>query len=247
VDELSHRILTIWRQQVGGRLLPLLFTVRGLGLLMAALALWGFYHIAEEVLEQETLALDTNILLTLKQWHNPWLDRLMLSLTALGEPFLLLIASIILASFLLWRGYRAEMTALVIAAVGALVLNVLLKNLFARHRPELWQRAVEVQFYSFPSGHAMMSFVVYGMVGYLLAQHFKGWRIQIAALTVLLIGTIGLSRLYLGVHWPTDVIAGYAAGTVWLMTCILSLRIWKQRLRPQVAGSSEGAAENPPE
>ena len=231
MHELSRRILGVWRERVGPRILPLLTTVRFIGLLIAAFALWGFYEIAEEVLERETQSLDTRVLLTIRQWHTPFLDRLMVIITNIGNPLVLLVASLLLAAFLLWRKQRAETVTLAIAAIGALGLNTVLKNLFARARPELWQRTVAVNFYSFPSGHAMMSVVVFGIIGYLLATHVPRWRVAIALLTVLLVGAIGFSRLYFGVHWPTDIVAGYAAGTVWLVACILSLEIWKRRYR----------------
>ncbi|XGV95117.1 MAG: phosphatase PAP2 family protein [Leptolyngbya sp. BL-A-14] len=230
--ELSQRILRVWRERVSPRILPLLTTVRFIGLLIAAFALWGFYEIAEEVLEQETQSIDTRILLAIRQWHTPLLDRVLVVVTNIGNPSVLLVASLLLAAFLLWRKQRAETVTLTIAAVGALGLNTLLKGLFARSRPELWQRTVTVNFYSFPSGHAMMSLVVFGIIGYLLAVHFPRKRVAIATGTVLLVCAIGFSRLYFGVHWPTDIVAGYAAGTVWLMACILSLEIWKRRYRP---------------
>ncbi|MBW4690749.1 MAG: phosphatase PAP2 family protein [Lyngbya sp. HA4199-MV5] len=230
--ELSQKILRVWRERVSPRILPLLTTVRFIGLLIAGFSLWGFYEIAEEVLEQETQSIDTRILLTIRQWHTPFLDRLMVVITNLGNPSVLLIASLLLAACLLWRKQRAETVTLALAAIGALGLNIVLKNLFARARPELWQRTVDVNFYSFPSGHAMMSLVVFGMIGYLLAVYAPRWRVAIATGTVLLVCAIGFSRLYFGVHWPTDIVAGYAAGTVWLVACILSLEIWKRRYRP---------------
>ncbi|MBW4578023.1 MAG: phosphatase PAP2 family protein [Tildeniella nuda ZEHNDER 1965/U140] len=229
--ELSRRILRVWRERVGSRILPLLTTVRFIGLLIAIFALWGFYEIAEEVLEQETQSIDTRILIAIRQWHTLPLDRLMLVITNLGNPSVLLVASLLLAAFLLWRKRQAETVTLAIAAIGALGLNIVLKALFARSRPELWQRTVEVNFYSFPSGHAMMSVVVFGIIGYLLATHVPRWRSAIVTVTVLLVCAIGFSRLYFGVHWPTDIAAGYAAGTVWLVACILSLEIWKRRYR----------------
>lgn len=222
-------LLRVWRQRVGQRILPLITTVRVLGLVLAALALWGFYQIADEVLEKETQAFDTQVLLTIAQWHRPWLDRCMVLVTDLGQPTILVIASLLLSGLLLWRQRRSETMALAVAAFGAVLLNTLLKNLFTRDRPELWQHIVDVQFYSFPSGHAMVSMVVFGMIGYLLARQLRRWRSWIAGWTVLLIAAIGFSRLYLGVHWPTDIVAGYAAGFVWLETCILSLEIWKHR------------------
>ncbi len=232
MHELSQRIFRLWRERVGTRILPLLTTIRFIGLLIAAFALWGFYEIAEEVLERETQWLDTSILLTLQKWHTPLLDRVMLVITNLGSPSILLIASLVLAAFLLWRKQRAETATLLIAAIGALGLNYWLKELFARSRPELWHRTVAVNFYSFPSGHAMISLVVFGIAGYLLAVHIPRWRVPIALSTVSLVCAVGFSRLYFGVHWPTDIVAGYAAGTVWLMACILSLEIWKRRYRP---------------
>ncbi len=230
--DLSRRILRVWRERVGPRILPLLTTVRFIGLLIAAFSLWGFYEIAEEVLERETQSIDTRILLTIRQWHTPLLDRVMVVMTNIGNPSVLLVASLLLAAFLLWRKQRAETVTLAIAAVGALGLNTVLKELFARSRPELWQRTVDVNFYSFPSGHAMMSVVVFGIIGYLLATHLPRWRIAIATGTVLLVCAIGFSRLYFGVHWPTDIVAGYSAGIVWLVACILSLEIWKRRYQP---------------
>jgi len=88
----------------------------------------------------------------------------------------------------------------------------MLKEVFARARPELWQRVIDVRYYSFSSGHVMVSLVIYGLIGYLLANHLKqqsGWIITFTALMIVI---IGFSRLYLGVHWPTDILAGYAAG-----------------------------------
>jgi undecaprenyl-diphosphatase len=229
MQDLSAQIIRAWREHVGRKLLPLISTVRLAGLVLAGLALWGFAEIADEVLEKETQAFDTTILLSLRELHTPLLDRLMIAITFFGEPTELTIMSLALGAWLIWRGQRSEATTLAIAAAGAAGLNVLLKDVFARARPALWARIVDVRYYSFPSGHAMLSMVVYGLLGYLLATHFRRWRVGIVSLTVVLIAAIGFSRLYLGVHWPTDVLAGYAAGLVWLMTCILSIEIWRHR------------------
>jgi len=130
---------------------------------------------------------------------------------------------------ILWvRKHRSSATTIAIAGAGGIGLNILLKQLFARARPQLWERTVDVRFYSFPSGHAMMSMVIYGLLSYFLASRFPRWRVGIFSLTLVLIAAIGFSRLYLGVHWPTDIIAGYTAGLVWLISCILSLEIWQQ-------------------
>jgi len=153
----------------------------------------------------------------------------MLGFTYLGEPVILLIVCLVIGTWLLTRGQRSQATILIIAAAGAIALNNLLKVLFGRARPMLWERVVDVGQYSFPSGHAMISMVIFGTIGYLLSSKFPLWRIGIISLTILLVTGIGLSRLYLGVHWPTDIVAGYAAGLVWLITCIFSLQVWQER------------------
>lgn len=164
--------------------------------------------------------LDESILLAIQKLHTPLFDQIMQSITFLGEPLPLLLIS---SGFglQLWRNhYRQEATSLGLATIGAVSLNYLLKEVFARARPALWDYIVHAVHYSFPSGHAMVSTAVYGYIGYVLAKEFPQWREPILASTVALILAIGFSRLYLGVHWPTDVLVGYAAGLLWLMICI---------------------------
>ncbi|BAY19181.1 phosphoesterase [Anabaenopsis circularis NIES-21] len=179
--------------------------------------------------------LDTSILLTLQKLHTPLLDRLMVGITSLGEPPLLLLTCLTWEAMLLSRRRRLQATIFGMAAVGAISLNYLLKELFVRARPALWDYIINVNHYSFPSGHAMVSMVVYGCMGYSLSKEFPQWRSQIFTLTVILILAIGFSRLYLGVHWPTDVIAGYAVGLVWLTACVVN----------QACQSSKSAEINP--
>lgn len=218
------------------------------GLAVAALAMWGFATIAQEVWEKETYAFDTSILLYLRSLHDPLRDRVMLAFTFFGEPNLLLALSVSLGIILWVRKHRSEATTIAVTGAGALGLNILLKQLFARARPQLWERTVDVRFYSFPSGHAMISMVIYGLLGYLLGSRFPKQRWWIYSLTVILVAVIGLSRLYLGVHWPTDIIAGYTAGLVWLIACIYSLEVWKQFRASSVASEEKFLSpENPQE
>lgn len=172
--------------------------------------------------------LDKGILLFIQKLHTPFFDRLMLGITFLGEPATLLLICLGLIMSPLGGSKRSEKaTTLSIATVGAVGLNYWLKLRFGRVRPALWERIINVRHHSFPSGHAMMSIVTYGFIGYLLAKQFPQWREQIFALSFVLIVAIGFSRLYLGVHWPTDVLAGYAVGLVWLSACIISLELWQ--------------------
>lgn len=210
------------------RIFALIWRIRVGGLLLAALSIWGFAQIADEVLEKESQAFDTRILLAIERIHTPLLDRVMLGITFIGDPTVLLIICLGFGIWLLKQGRRATTTTLGVAAVGAIVLNFLLKNLFGRARPELWNRIVDVGYYSFPSGHAMVSLVIYGLLGYILSTQFPRARKFILCLTAILVAAIGFSRLYLGVHWPTDVAAGYAAGLVWLIACISSLKVWRK-------------------
>ena len=196
------------------------------------------HNTEDEVLDKETHAIDTQVLLAIQHIHTPLLTQFMLGITALGEPSILITASLVMGLLLIWRQRWHETILLIVAAAGAGGLNMLLKDVFARSRPELWDRIVDVRYYSFPSGHAMISMVVYGVLSYLLADQFPRWRHLIFGLSIPLIVLIGFSRLYLGVHWPTDVVAGYAAGFVWLVTCLLSLAIW-QRHRDRRALNQE--------
>ncbi|MBD2180237.1 phosphatase PAP2 family protein [Planktothrix sp. FACHB-1355] len=237
--DLAKRIIPAWRQHVTPKLLPLISTIPIGGLMVAALSLWGFAEIADEVLEKETDKLDTSILLTIRELHTPLLDRIMLGITFLGEPEVLLMLCILAIVALLILNRTAQTTMLAIAGFGAIGLNYLLKDLFARTRPALWERILDVTSYSFPSGHAMISLVVYGAIGYLLASQFKPHSRLIFSLTIFVISAIGFSRLYLGVHWPTDVVAGYAAGVVWLLACMLSLEVWQRRKSVSVSASEK--------
>lgn len=130
--------------------------------------------------------------------------------------------------------YLVEAYILSICLSGAWVSNEALKALFRRTRPEV-AALVLAEGYSFPSGHAMTSFAFYGLLGYLLWQYGKRRGSLVGRLCAfgawLLALTIGISRVYLGVHFPSDVLAGYAAGGVWLVGCVTALHITKARTR----------------
>ncbi|GAA6623751.1 phosphatase PAP2 family protein [Scytonema sp. NUACC26] len=181
------------------------------------------------------LGLDESILLAIQRLHTPLLDRIAIGITSLGGSMGLPLICLAFATSPVYYNRRSEVTTFGVATLGAIALNSLLKERFGRARPALWDWIVNVGHYSFPSGHAMMSMVVYGFIGYTLAKEFPHQRKQIFALTILLIGAIGFSRLYLGVHWPTDVAAGYAVGLLWLIACILGFNLWqKYRLSKQL-------------
>ncbi|WP_299485722.1 phosphatase PAP2 family protein [Acaryochloris sp. IP29b_bin.137] len=190
-----------------------------LGIVAAALALGIFVVIATLLPQSESL--DTQILLAIHHLHTPTLDRLMVLVTYLGEPLILFPFTLGMGGLLFWQKRRLEAITFVIAIGGSLGLNIWLKELFARHRPALWDQVLQVPFYSFPSGHAMVSLVFYAVLVYGLIRQFQSRRFLMLTVGTGLIAAIGFSRLYIGVHWPTDVVAGYAAGLVWLTLCLI--------------------------
>jgi undecaprenyl-diphosphatase len=129
---------------------------------------------------------------------------------------------------LLYRGLRRESASVAVCLGGAAFLNWALKHFFVRARPDLF-RVISETGYSFPSGHAMVSLCFYGMLAYVLGRRLaKRWqRLTLYALTGCLVMIIGFSRIYLGVHYPSDVAAGYIAGGTWLAFCVSLLWWWE--------------------
>ncbi len=195
-----------------------------------ALSLFGFLHIASEVTEGDTLSMDRAILLWLRVPGNPgipigphWLLKAMTEITALGGGTVLTLLTILVAAYLL-AAKRPATAAFIVAAVsGGAILSALLKNYFERPRPELVAHLVSASSASFPSGHAMNSAVTYLTLGALLAEteDSRGVRIYLIASAVFLSLLVGISRIYLGVHWPSDVAAGWCIGGVWALSCML--------------------------
>jgi membrane-associated phospholipid phosphatase len=178
----------------------------------------------QEVWEKESFSFDTTTLLWIHQFANPFLDWLMLNITSLADPPMV-IGIFVGTIFLLWRKRKyAEIKMFAIACIGGEALNIGLKLAFGKLRPQLWTQLISETSSSFPSGHALGSLVVYGFLAYFLATEFKRSALVMYGVACELILAIGFSRLYLGVHWLTDVIAGYSVGFLWLITCISILK-----------------------
>jgi undecaprenyl-diphosphatase len=234
----SEQLIRVWRQRIATKVSPLVTTIPIVGLMIAGLAVWAFLEIADEVLEKETQVLDTRILLAIKPLHSPLFDYVMHGFSIVGGTVVVTLVCLGLGATFWIQRRKPEFNTLAIAAIGAVCLNLLIKFVFKRDRPKLWELVDgKTHTSSFPSGHAMLPLVIYGLVGYLLASRFHRWRWWIICGTVLLLIGIGFSRLYLGLHWPTDVVAGYTAGIPWLVASILNLevrrknRAERQRLR----------------
>lgn len=224
-----RKISRFWVHNIHPRLITLIGALGVGGLAACLLILFVLAKLAEEVLERESFAFDKSILLWIHSYANPNLDNLMLFITQLGNPTVVVILAGVTILTLLWRRYRLEAIIFVLTCLGAFILNTGLKLFFSKVRPQLWKQLIVETSYSFPSGHALGSIVLYGFIAYLLATHYHKYSKIIYFIAVILIGAIGLSRLYLGVHWPTDIIAGYGVGFLWLTICITMLKL--QRLR----------------
>ena len=212
-----------------GTLLPFVF---------AALALLGFLLVASEVSSARTLAFDQAVVEGLREPASPatpagpkWLRRVMLDVTALGGGTVLTIITGIVVLYLLvvkkWA--TALFVAIAVAAGGA--ANDLLKATFLRARPDVVEHLTEAYSTSFPSGHAMNSALTYLTLAALLArtQNNRRVRVYLIAVAVLLTLSIGFSRVYLGVHWPTDVIAGWCVGAAWALVFTGTARALQRR------------------
>ena len=230
-------LVRLWRQVGGGEPLVLL------GALSVAAVLWVFLWLAGEVMEGDTHAFDQALLMALRVPGNPaepigplWLDIAARDITSLGGyPILTLVTSFAVGFLVIARKPSAALLVLVAVGGGALLSNSL-KDLFGRPRPELVPHIVEVYTLSFPSSHAMLSTVTYLTLGALLARFQPERRMKAYLLTMALLLALltGASRVYLGVHWPTDVLAGWCAGAAWAILC------WTVALFLQQRGRVEG-------
>ncbi len=224
-----------------------------LGVLSAMLAvaagLFAFAMLAAEVVEGDTRALDTRVLLSLRSAADPsdpigprWLEETMRDFTALGSTGVLATVTLGVIGFLVLTRKRHAAVAVMVAVLTGLLLSYALKWGFARPRPELVPHGQVVYSQSFPSGHAMLSAVVYLTLGALLARtqarrRVKAYFLAIAGLLTLI---VGVSRVYLGVHWPTDVLAGWVGGAGWALLCWIGMLWLQQRGQVETEDTSSG-------
>ena len=204
---------------VAGRLTLAAAVWLAVGLSASAFVVWGFAEITEEVVEGESRAFDRAVLLWIEANVSGWLDGPMRAVTALGyySVVLPLLAVISLAFYL--KGWRLSAVMLVISTAGGIFLTTVLKEAFRRTRPEILDSGYSAGFYSFPSGHATVAVGFYGALALILAYHLHGpARWAVVLLGTVLVLLIGFSRLYLGVHYPTDVLAGFLAAPLWLVS-----------------------------
>ena len=211
--------------------------VFGVALFVGAFAL--FFYLSRVVFVQNSVALDA--------WASGVVDGWRLAVPGLTGPVrfvtffaalpFLLPASIVVPLLLRRAGYRREARELVLAMLGSILLNQLLKMYFNRPRPS--NALLQTWGLSFPSGHAMLGVTFYGCIAWLLAQHFgrPGW----AAVLLLWAGLIGLTRVYLHAHYATDVLAGFAGGAAWLVVVRAGLKVFQRE--EEALGLADDAVE----
>ena len=207
----------------------------GLGV---ALALFGFVKIAEEVAQGDMRDFDEWLLRLLRRPENPqipigpiWLMEAAQDVTALGGRTLLIAVIVSALGYLALERKYGAMWLVAVASIGGGVLSVVMKQLFTRGRPDIVPHFVSVASPSFPSGHSMLGAVLYLTLGALLARFAVRRRTKAFCLAIAILATlvVGSSRVYLGVHYPTDVLAGWCAGLAWALACWLVARYLQYR------------------
>jgi undecaprenyl-diphosphatase len=205
-------------------------------------AMLVFAEFVDRVVEGDTRAFDESVLLAFRDPNNPshsigpaWLQIMFRDITQLGGYAVVMLISLAVIGYLLMDGKRSAALWVLVSVSGGAVISNLLKLAIERPRPDLVARLVEVNTSSFPSGHATLAAVTYLTLGALLSRVEARRRAKIYVLMVAVVLTvlIGVSRIYLGVHWPTDVLAGWCVGAAWAMLC------WRIALALQRSGKVE--------
>jgi undecaprenyl-diphosphatase len=214
------------------------------GLAIILVCVTFFAMLADEVMEGGTQRFDDSVLLWMNRHASPPLTGVALDFTALGSGLIVWLV-LLAASVFLWSSrHRWSVGLLWVSVLGAGLINSMMKMLFQRERPHLFPwRTPYAGLSSFPSGHSMTAMVCYATLAYLVARlaptaFLRRFTIGMAAVLILL---IGMSRMYLGVHYPTDVLAGFATGLAWASFCALgmeALRYFRHR-EPQVAAQEK--------
>ncbi len=218
-----------------------------ISLLIIFAAFFAFLSLAEDVWLKEDVSWDVSLMRDIHRLSAPWLDTVMKGVTYTASTTALVLASIL--AIWLWYARRQKLQSMAVAVtiVGSTLLNTLLKELFARPRPNVFKPITVARSYSFPSGHTSTAIAFYGLVAVLLwRSRHRGW----ALLSGLWVLAVAFSRVYLGVHYPSDVLAALALGVVWIAAVMLVYDRFLRRASPatkQAVASEDKAAEPQPQ
>jgi membrane-associated phospholipid phosphatase len=225
----ERQLRWLLRRLTPGEYLGLHLTI---GLLMAVGCLWFFGDLAEDVVTNDPLVrFDQTVAIILHHSATPKLAIFFLIITGLGSGEVLALLGLIVTVIYGLRRRWLHVATWLAALAGGVILNQLLKEFFARARPSVVDPLLSETGYSFPSGHAMLSLIAYGMLTYFAILALQTWRARTAVVfvTVMLVVLIGISRMYIGVHYFSDVVAGFAAGGMWLSALITGLETIRRR------------------
>jgi membrane-associated phospholipid phosphatase len=208
------------------------------GLTVLTASAWVFGWTAEELVEGDT-HLDTRIAHWFHDRATPGWTEFFEAVTWLGNVPVLINVTLVAALLLAWRRNLDELRLLLLAVIGAEILTLGLKLGFQRERPFFADPLATESSYSFPSGHATVSLALYGTLAFIAARHVQtiAARLAVLAAAGVLVLLIGLSRIYLGVHFLSDVVAGFSLGVAWVTVCVLllHLRVALREGRPQTS------------
>lgn len=211
MDQKSLSLTQIWRRNPLPRWSAALGLIAGLAAIFSALA--------EDVWFQEGFAWDAPIIMAIHSLSRPWLDTLMRSVTLLGAEGAIVVAGATIG-WIMWRRRPLDAATVAVSFVGGVIINLALKMVFARPRPALFAPLVEQRGFSFPSGHVATSVTVYGLLAvYLWRSGQRAWAGVVASI----MPGVAFSRIYLGVHYPSDTLASFAYVTLWVWA-VFSIR-----------------------
>lgn len=199
--------------------------------IISVISIIGFSLISLLITDRKIIHFDRIIIDSIQGLESTVLTNVMKFFTFIGSaPFVIVLSLFLL--FFLYKvlHHRLELILVVAAITGSAILNGILKNFFQRVRPD-FHRLIEIEGYSFPSGHAMNAFTVYGIISFLLWRHISSWlgRWTLIFVSVVMILAIGFSRIYLGVHYPSDIMGGYFASGFWITTAILFFQYYQEK------------------
>ncbi|MDQ8203397.1 phosphatase PAP2 family protein [Pelagicoccus sp. SDUM812003] len=222
--------------------------------MLCAMGAWGFIEVADEVAEDDTKQFDEAILLSLREADDTsdpigpiWFEEAARDITALGSLAILLLASVGTLVFLMLIGKRRTSLLFLLCALSGVALSQGLKGLYDRARPDLVPHEMHVLTASFPSGHSLLSAVIYLSLGAMLANSQPRLLVKsfLIGTSIALAILVGLSRLYLGVHWPSDVLAGWSAGAAWAILWVIIARLFLPRQETESSGLEQPAPPSP--
>jgi membrane-associated phospholipid phosphatase len=213
------------------------------GVLVFAAGAWLFGGIAEDVMTGEPLvALDLGVERWFHAHQTPWLNRILSSISRVHGWRGITAATILLLLYLLWHRNWRWVTTVICAVPGGMLFDAILKMAFHRARPTLSELTFVLHTYSFPSGHVMAATLFYGVAAAYLTTRLVAWRWEFLAALVacFLVAVVAFSRVYLGVHFLSDVLAAAAAGATWLALCLMAAdTLWYRRGRPHNGGNRQ--------